>query len=288
MSNQLNFPILTGEVVELAKSVAGYLKHEIARLNRGAVEAKGLNNFVTYVDKTAEERIMSGLEKLLPEAGFIAEETENTRKGERYNWVIDPLDGTTNYIHGIPLYSISIALLDNEKVVMGMVHEANLNETFYAWKDSPAYLNGHKIGVSKAEKLSDSLMATGFPYYDYSKLNPYLALFKYLMQNTHGIRRLGSAAVDLAYTACGRFEGFYEYGLNSWDVAAGAFIVQQAGGMVTDFNGDDDFIFGREIIATNRFIHHEFLEVLKSFFMDGFSSEHVAANADQPDKNIKH
>jgi myo-inositol-1(or 4)-monophosphatase len=269
MSNNLNFPVLTGEVCNLAKSVAGYLKHEVARLKYGAVEAKGLNNFVTYVDKTAEERIMSRLDELLPEAGFIAEETKNTRQGERYNWVIDPLDGTTNYIHGIPLYSISIALIDNNKVVMGMVHEVNLNETFYAWKYSPAYLNGKTIRVSKAEKLSDSLLATGFPYYDYSNLNPYLDLFKYLMQNTHGVRRLGSAAVDLAYTACGRFEGFYEYGLNSWDVAAGAFIVQQAGGIVTDFRGDDDFIFGREIIATNQLIHHEFLEVVKSFFQKG-------------------
>ncbi len=266
MSNHLNLKTLTGEVCTLAKTVAGYLKYEINHLKRDAVEVKGLHNFVTYVDKTAEDQIVAGLSRLLPEAGFIAEENENLKKGERFNWVIDPLDGTTNYIHGLPLYSISIALLDGDEVLIGVVHEANHDESFYAWEDSPAYLNGQIIQVSKAKKLSESLMATGFPYYDYSKLNPYLAIFRHLMQHTHGIRRFGSAAVDLVYTACGRFEGFYEYGLNSWDVAAGAFIVKQAGGRVTDFKGGNSFIFGREIIATNKSIHNEFLKVVERFF----------------------
>jgi myo-inositol-1(or 4)-monophosphatase len=266
MSNHLNLKMLTEEVCQLAKTIAGYLKYEVGYLKREAIEVKGQHDFVTYIDKTAEEQIMARLAHLLPEAGFIAEETENLKKGERFNWVIDPLDGTTNYIHGIPLYSVSIALLDEDEVVSGVVHEANLDESFYAWKDGPAYLNGQIIQVSKAQKLSESLIATGFPYYDYSKLNPYMNIFKYLMQNTHGIRRFGSAAVDLAYTACGRFEGFYEYGLNSWDVAAGTFIVKQAGGAVTDFKGGNDYIFGREIIATNKYIHNEFLKVADRFF----------------------
>lgn len=266
MHHDLNLEILTNQVIQLTKVITGYLKKEITTLGSQAIEIKGLHNFVTYVDKTAEEMIMDALAEMLPEAGFIAEENQDTKKGERYNWVIDPLDGTTNYIHGIPLFSVSIALLDDGEVVLGVVHEAVRDEYFYAWKGSPAFLNGEKIKVSPTGKLNDSLMATGFPYYDYSKLEPYLNIFRHLMENTHGLRRLGSAAVDLAYVACGRFEGFYEYGLNSWDVAAGALIVKQAGGTVTDFKGGSDFLFGREIIATNQIIHKEFLGIVRRYF----------------------
>lgn len=266
MHHYLNLEILTNQVIQLTTAITGYLKKEITTLGSEAIEIKGLHNFVTYVDKTAEEMIMDALAEMLPEAGFIAEENQDTKKGERYNWVIDPLDGTTNYIHGIPLFSVSIALLDDGEVVLGVVHEAVRDECFYAWKGSPAFLNGKIIKVSPTGKLNDSLMATGFPYYDYSKLEPYLNIFRHLMENTHGLRRLGSAAVDLAYVACGRFEGFYEYGLNSWDVAAGALIVNQAGGTVTDFKGGYDFLFGREIIATNQFIHKEFLGIVRRYF----------------------
>jgi len=273
MDNSINLETLTGSVVQLSKTIADYLKKEIDAIGSDTIETKGLHNFVTYVDKTAEEMIMAALAEMLTEAGFIAEETRDTKKGDRFNWVIDPLDGTTNYIHGIPIYSISIALLDGDEVVLGVVREVVRDECFYAWKGGAAFLNGKKILVSGAAKLADSLMATGFPYYDYSKLEPYLEIFRYLMQNTHGIRRLGSAAVDLAYVACGRFEGFYEYGLNSWDVAAGALIVKQAGGCVSDFKNESDFLFGREIIATNKLIHREFQEVVNDCFRK-FSGNH--------------
>ncbi len=266
MNNSINLETNTGRVVQLSKTISDYLKKEIDVIGSDTIETKGLHNFVTYVDKTAEEMIMDALAEMLPEAGFIAEETRDTKKGDRFNWVIDPLDGTTNYIHGIPLYSISIALLDGDEVVLGVVREVVRDECFYAWKGSAAFLNGKVISVSVAAHLADSLMATGFPYYDFSKLDPYLEIFRYLMQNTHGIRRLGSAAVDLAYVACGRFEGFYEYGLNSWDVAAGALIVKQAGGCVSDFHSSADFVFGREIIATNKLIHKEFQEVVSECF----------------------
>ena len=187
------------------------------------------------------------------------------KQGDRYRWVVDPLDGTTNFIHRVPVFAVSIALLDGDKPVLGVVHEANLNECFSAWEDAPALLNGNEICVSPISTMDKALLATGFPYYDYGKLDAYLEVFKYFMQHTSGLRRLGSAATDLAYVACGRFEGFYEYGLHPWDVAAGAFIVQQAGGKVTDFHGGNNYIFGAEMLASNKTLHSPMQEALKRF-----------------------
>ena len=156
-------------------------------------------------------------------------------------------------------------MLDN-KIVLGVIYEINLDECFYAWEGSEAYLNGKEISVSNAPTLADSLIATGFPYYNYGRQDEYMELFKHFMKHTHGLRRLGSAATDLAYVACGRFEGFYEYSLQPWDVAAGAFIVKQAGGRVSDFKGGDDYIFGKEIVAGNTFMFDEFLNRVKVYF----------------------
>ena len=257
---------ITKRVIDLSKNIGDFIKIESEKFNSGDIEKKGLHDLVTYVDKQAEEMLVGELRKLLPEAGFIAEEDQSLKRAERYNWIVDPLDGTTNFIHSIPVFSISIALMDGDELIMGLVYEINQKECFYSWKGAPAYLNGKVIRVSPQEKLDDSLLATGFPYHDYSLLNPYLELFKDLMQTTRGVRRLGSAAVDLAYVAAGRFELFYEYGLNSWDVAAGAFLVQQAGGEVTDFKGYNNFVFGRQIISSNGKTHKEFIDKLTSFF----------------------
>ena len=231
---------------------------------------------VSYVDKTAEQKIVDGLSKLLPEAGFITEENTSSKKGSTFNWIIDPLDGTTNFIHGVPCFSISIALMrekassqssqEEKELIVGVIYEINLDECFYAFENGGAFLNGNKISVSSVVKLKDSLLATGFPYSNYTRMKEYLEVFEYLMHHSHGLRRLGSAAVDLAYVACGRFEGFYEYGLNSWDVAAGAFIVKEAGGKVSDFSGGNDFVFGREIVACNSTTYDELLGVIKSKF----------------------
>ncbi len=257
---------MTQQVVSLCQTVGKMIRDEVNRLDEQDVEYKGVHNLVTYVDKKSEEILIKALKKLLPEAGFIAEEDDKLARGSRFNWIVDPLDGTTNFIHKIPLYSISIALNDGEETILGVVHEINLEESFYAWKNGPALLNEKKIRVTDTEILDKSLIATGFPYYDYSKLDPYLDLFKDLMQSSRGVRRLGSAAVDLAYVAAGRFELFYEYGLNPWDVAAGALIVKQAGGQITRFNGDGDYVFGKEIVASNSRVHSEFLKKLSQYF----------------------
>ncbi|MFZ4724440.1 MAG: inositol monophosphatase family protein, partial [Paludibacter sp.] len=190
----------------------------------------------------------------LPESGFIAEEGTNDIQGERYNWVIDPLDGTTNYIQGVPIYSVSIGLLDGDELVLGVVYEVGRDECFYAWKGGGAYLNGKAIRVSDRNNIHDALLATGFPYSDYSQMTEYMAFLEKMMKEARGVRRLGSAAADLAYVACGRFDAFWEYDLKPWDVAAGAVIVKEAGGKVTDYKGGNNYLFGREIIASNGLI----------------------------------
>lgn len=257
---------MTLNVVALTKTVGSWIFNEVNRVNENNVEYKGVHNLVTYVDKTAEEMLISELKNLIPEAGFIAEEDDKLQKAKRFNWIVDPLDGTTNFIHKVPLYSISIALMDEEDVVLGVVHEINLKESFFAWKGGGAFLNDKPIRVADTSDLDQSLLATGFPYYDYNRLDEYMDLFKDMMKSSRGVRRLGSAAVDLAYVACGRFELFYEYGLNPWDVAAGAFIVQQAGGEISTFSGDDNYIFGKEIVASNGKIHKEFMKKLNVYF----------------------
>lgn len=262
----INLQTLCQDVCDLSKEVGVFIKNEGEKFSLMKVEVKGKNDFVSYVDKTSEKRIVEKLALLLPEAGFIAEEGTSTKKGEIYNWVIDPLDGTTNFIHGIPCFAISIALMRKDELILGVIYEINFDECFYAWEGSKAYLNGKEISVTKTAKLADSLLATGFPYYDYNRMDEYMELFKYFMKNTHGLRRLGSAATDLAYVACGRFEGFYEYSLQPWDVAAGSFIVQQAGGKVTDFKGEENYIFGKEIVAGNSACFNEFLDVVKKHF----------------------
>lgn len=263
---KINTHLLCHKVVELARETGKFIKNERLRFSVDKIEIKGKNDLVSYVDKTSEQRIVSKLSELLPEAGFIAEEGTSTKKGEIFNWIIDPLDGTTNFIHGLPCFAISIALQRGNELVLGVVYEINLDECFYAWEGSKAYLNEKEIKVSDTPKLSESLIATGFPYYDYDRMDEYLELFKDFMKNTHGLRRLGSAATDLAYVACGRFEGFYEYSLQPWDVAAGAFIVQQAGGKVTDFKGGNNYIFGKEVVAGNANCFDEFLSTVKLYF----------------------
>lgn len=257
---------ITNSVVEVAKQAGDFIREQRKIFSPDKIEYKGLNDLVSYVDKTAEEMIVAGLEKILPEAGFITEEKTKIKLGERFNWIIDPLDGTTNFIHGLPVFSVSVALKEYDELVVGVVYEVNQDECFYASKDTLAYLNGREIRVSDNATVSASLLATGFPYYDFSKQAAYINLFTELMKSAHGLRRLGSAAVDLAYTACGRFDAFYEYNLNAWDVAAGILIVRQAGGDVVNYKGGNEVMETRELLATNGKITGELLSYIDKYF----------------------
>ena len=258
---------VAAKVIDIAKQAGAFIREQRKTFTPDKIEFKGLNDLVSYVDKTAEEMIVAALRDVVHGAGFITEEKTINEIGEEYNWIIDPLDGTTNFIHGLPVFSVSIALQQYDELVLGVVYEVNQDECFYAWKDSAAYLNGTEIHVSESPGIDKSLLATGFPYYDFEKQPAYIGLFTDLMQHCHGLRRLGSAAVDLAYTACGRFDGYYEYNLNPWDVAAGILIVRQAGGQVVNFKGGDEILNSRELLATNGKITGEMLERIQRYFM---------------------
>lgn len=263
----MNFENICKEVIVLVKSTGNYIKSELEKRDEIDIRTKGLHNYVTRVDTTAESRLVNGLLKIIPDSGFITEEGTNNTKGMIFNWVIDPLDGTTNFIHGLPPFAISVALMQDNEIVTGVIYEMGLDECFYAWKDGKAFLNGKEIKVTKAAAINDSLIATGFPYQNYEYMDDFMQTVKYFMENSHGLRRLGSAATDIAYVACGRFEGFYEYGLNPWDIAAGVIILKQAGGKVADFRGGENYLFGREIIATNANVFDEFLAVINKIMV---------------------
>lgn len=262
----INLEQLCKGVIECSKVAGAFIRKERLSFNNEKVEYKGLNDLVSYVDKTAELMLVEKLHKLFDAAGFITEENTAGSENQDYHWIIDPLDGTTNFVHGIPCYCVSVGLTFKNKVVLGVIYEINLDECFYAWNGGGAWLNGKKINVSEVTTIGKALIATGFPYTNFTRMKEYMSVFDYCMHNSHGLRRLGSAAVDMAYVACGRFEGFYEYGLNSWDIAAGCVIIEEAGGKISDFSGGDDFLNGKEIIAFNSGCFSEFLTIAKKEF----------------------
>jgi len=254
------------DIQSLVIDTGNFIRNEGLNFDLGVVETKSFNQLVSYVDKTAEEKLVKGLLQILPTAGFITEEKTINRKGDRYTFVIDPLDGTTNFVHGLPVFSVSVGLMDGNKLVAGYVFDVCQNWLFHGYKGGTAMLNDSIIQVSKAAKMEDALMATGFPYYDFVQMPEYIEVLKVLMRETHGLRRMGSAAIDLVYTACGKFDGFFEYGLQPWDVAAGAFLVKLAGGKVADFKGGDDYLFGKTIIAGNPQIFESLTKLIEEKF----------------------
>ncbi|MCD6564898.1 MAG: inositol monophosphatase [Bacteroidales bacterium] len=263
----MNIEMICKETCNIAREAGEYIRGESLKFSTGDIETKGKHDYVSYVDKNTEKKIINNLQKLIPGTGFIAE--EGTYKQEKkYNWIIDPLDGTTNFIHGLPPYSVSIALMDNQEIILGVVYEIGLDECFFTRKDCPAYLNGKEINVSKTGKVNDSLLATGFPFSNFDRFDQFIDSLRYFMRNSHGVRRLGSAAVDLAYTACGRFDAFWEYNLNPWDIAAGIIILKNAGGKVSDFSGGNKYLSGKEIVAGNPYLFEEFLEHVRKFMSE--------------------
>lgn len=261
----MNLLDIQTQTIDAVKTSASVIQQAFGKIRNQDIETKSLNSLVTYVDKETEQQLVARLKEIVPDAAFLTEEATIAQTENDWQWIIDPLDGTTNFIHGVPVFGISVALAYKNEIKVGVVYEPVRDDCFYAVKDNGAFRNGMSIQVSKTTKLQDSLIATGFPYYDYSQTDKYLDFLKYLMQHTRGVRRLGAAAIDLCYTACGIFDGFFEYSLSPWDVAAGSLIVQEAGGIVCDFNGGNNFLFGKSIIASNTNIQKEFYNALKDY-----------------------
>lgn len=254
--------LIEKQTIEACMEVGKFIRYEGENFDRSRIELKNsFNNLVSYVDKESEKRLVKSLSSIIPGSGFIGEEGTDIKSTNGFEWIIDPLDGTTNFTHGFPPFAISVGLSKNKKMVVGIVLEIGKDECFHSYEGGPAYCNDKEIHVSAVKSLDAALLATGFPYYHLGRTDEYLNIIKLFLKETHGIRRLGSAATDLAYVACGRLEGFFEYNLNPWDVAAGGFLVQQAGGIVTDFKGGDNFLFGGEMCAGNA-VHGEMLRVI--------------------------
>lgn len=253
---------LLQDAIIIVRKASEFIISQYGLLKNDAIETKSLNSLVSYVDKESEKILVDGLNKLIPESAFLTEEETIKHSNGDYLWIIDPLDGTTNFIHQIPFFAISVALQYKNETILGIVMDVTRGDIFYATKNNGSFLNGAPITVSSNNLLSDSLVATGFPYYDFKNITTYIATLRFLMEKTRGIRRCGAAALDLCYTASGRFDVFFEFSLAPWDVAAGAFIVQEAGGFVTDSLGGNDFLYGKSIIAGNKSIHSELMKII--------------------------
>jgi myo-inositol-1(or 4)-monophosphatase len=226
------------------------------------IKSKGLHDFVSEVDQNAEAEIIEVLRQSFPDHAILAEES-GIREGNDYQWVIDPLDGTTNYIHGLPHFCVSIALKYRGRLEVGVVYDPIREEMFTASRGSGAQLNDRKLRVSNRKELNDSLIGTGFPYRDFQHLDAYMGMFKDLATKSAGIRRPGSAALDLSYLAAGRTDGFWELGLSEWDMAAGALIVREAGGIVTDIAGGENHLKSGNVIAGGIKIHNAMLRTIR-------------------------
>ena len=244
---------------------ADFIRQHRDQVNSDQVIEKGTNSLVSYVDQQSEEILVKGLSAILPEAGFITEEGMVEQSQKKLTWIIDPLDGTTNFLHSLPYFSVSVALYDGTDVIIGIVHEVISNEVFYAVKGGGAFLNDKQIFVTNRDSFQDVLIGTGFPYKtEHTTIGHFKALEKVLL-STRGIRRIGSAALDLCYVACARFGAFYENSLNSYDIAAGALIVKEAGGMVSDFKGGDQWLFEGVILGTAPQFRSDMLEITAEF-----------------------
>ncbi|SHK19164.1 inositol monophosphatase family protein [Hymenobacter psychrotolerans] len=263
----MDFNHISLQLAAVARRAGQFIRQESATFSRSHIESKGVHDLVSYVDKETEKLLVDGLREVLPEAGFITEEgTEGAHRAEEFNWIIDPLDGTTNFVHGLPVYSVSVGLIRGQELVAGVVYEVVRDECFRAAKGAGAFCNELPIRVSDVPDLNNALIATGFPYTDFGLMNDYLQVLGSFMRKSHGVRRLGSAAVDLAYVAAGRFEGFFEFNLNSYDVAAGLLLVTEAGGRTTEFLQDGDPLFGRQVVASNGHVHQEMQDTIREYW----------------------
>lgn len=264
-----NLEWLTGEVCRIAREAGHFLKEERKNFRREAVEQKNAHDYVSYVDKESERRVVSALRALLPEAGFITEEGSADYHEEPCCWLVDPLDGTTSYIHDVAPYCVSIALRNRDELLLGVVYEPVRDECFYAWKGGGAYLNGDRMQVSDVASLDDAYVVVELPY----NARQYAPTAQHLIQRLYGkvaaIRMNGSAALALCYVAAGRYDAWLEAFIGKWDFSAAALMIQEAGGRVTDFKGNIMFLEGHHIVATNGALHDTFLEVIQECLPEG-------------------
>ncbi|MBI4707830.1 MAG: inositol monophosphatase [Candidatus Omnitrophica bacterium] len=250
-----------------AAMLAGFhILENLGRISKDDIDTKRASDFVTRADKEAEQIILKTIKHKFPDHHFLAEESIKEVDTGEYRWIIDPLDGTTNFIHEYPVFSVSIALEYKSDVVLGVVYDPLRDELFTAEKGKGAFLNGKPLRVSLISDLSKSLVATGFPFRKKELIDPYLDLFKNIFHRVSDIRRAGSAALDLAYLASGRCDGFFEIGLSPWDIAAGSLLITEAGGIITDFGGGQDYLFTGNIVSGNRVLHGEILKEVKGIF----------------------
>lgn len=248
------------DILPIVADVGSYIKQQLAGFTMEQVSIKDFNSLVSYVDIEAERRLVSELTRLLPIAGFVTEEQTTNREPNSHNlyWIIDPLDGTTNFIHKLPFFSTSVALRWRDDYLLGVVYDIMHAHMYYAVSGKGAWMNDQALHVSPASTLSSCVIATGFPYNVFDHMEAYLQLFRIFFQQSRGVRRFGSAALDLAYVARGSFGAFFEYGLHEWDIAAGICIVNEAGGRVTDFHGGHH-LGAQTILASNGLVHDAML-----------------------------
>lgn len=241
-------PILNVAMIA-AREAGEIILRNLDNIDRLNIEEKTKNNFVSEVDRLAEQAIIKAIHKYYPHHGILAEESGQQNPKSDIEWIIDPLDGTTNFLHQFPQFSVSIAVREKGKLMHGVVFDPVRDEMFHATRGSGARLNNRRIRVTEQKNLKHALLATGFPYYEFDYIDSYLASFKSFMVSTAGIRRAGSAALDLAYVAAGRVDGYWEFNLKPWDIAAGILLVQEAGGMCTDFAGTDKMLESGNVLA---------------------------------------
>jgi myo-inositol-1(or 4)-monophosphatase len=258
--------VFLDRAVKAAQLAGQGILDNLGQVSKKDIDQKIASDFVTRVDRESEEIIIDTLRKAFPDHHFLAEESFKEAAADAYRWIIDPLDGTTNYIHQYPVFSLSIALEYRKEIILGVVYDPLREELFTAEKGRGAFLNKSQIHVSTIHSLKDCLVTTGFPFRSKEFIDVYLELFKNVFQKISDLRRAGSAALDLSYLACGRCEGFFEIGLSPWDIAAGDILIREAGGVVTDFGGGNEHLLTGNIVAGNPAVHRQLLKEVKHVF----------------------
>jgi len=248
--------------IRAARNAGNIILRSVNRIDSLNVTEKSINDFVSEVDFRAEQEIIRAVQKAYPAHAIHAEESGKSGNNEEYTWIIDPLDGTTNFLHGFPQFAVSIAVKYRDKLEHAIIYDPTKDEIFSASRGNGAQLNDRRIRVTPRKSLNGALLGTGIPFRENQDLNHYLETFKVLLKDTAGVRRAGSAALDLAYVAAGRLDGFWEFGLQPWDMAAGCLLVQEAGGIVSDINGQDSFLDSGNVLCGNSKIHQQMLDRL--------------------------